>query len=78
MGAVRERAQLIDEGFVPVALDQLDEAVLALRTEWIGAGLLVADLCFGLDRPAGSLPARYAAWNLPAPPGSFGRRIDVS
>ena len=52
-GTVRERAQLIDEGFVPGALDQLDEAVLALRTQRIGAGLLVADLYFGVDRPAG-------------------------
>lgn len=47
MGAPWERTQFVDEGAIPMSLDQLDKTLLALRGERIGRPLLGSLLVLG-------------------------------
>src|ERR1700745_1732348 len=47
MGAIRKSTELVDKGLVPTTLDQLHEAMLALRSKWISATFLPALLGLG-------------------------------
>ena len=64
MCCIGERAQLVDEGPVPGPFDQLDEAVLGLRRQRIGAVLLVAHLALGRNRIALELADQVASLEL--------------
>ena len=64
MSSIGERAQLVDEGPVPGPFDQLDEAVLGLRRQRIGAVLLVAHLALGRNRIALELADQVASLEL--------------
>jgi hypothetical protein len=47
MRALREGAQFVDEVLIPGSLDELDETMLALGGEWIGAILFTVGFAFG-------------------------------
>ena len=49
VGTLRESAQLVNKVLIPIALNQLDEAVFALGGEGVGAVFLVALLTLSAD-----------------------------
>jgi hypothetical protein len=63
VGTLRESAQLVNKVLIPIALNQLDEAVFALGGKWIGTIFFVALLALTADGIATQLASKNAFRN---------------